>query len=40
MPIRFETADEDVWVMAVLVDVRDDGLARAIDQILVPAAGK
>jgi 2',3'-cyclic-nucleotide 2'-phosphodiesterase len=40
MPIRFETADEDVWVMAVLVEIGDDGLARSIDQILVPASGE
>jgi metallophosphoesterase (TIGR00282 family) len=37
MPIRFETADEDVWVMGALVDVGDDGLARSIEQIIVPA---
>jgi 2',3'-cyclic-nucleotide 2'-phosphodiesterase len=37
MPVRFETADEDVWVMAVVVDVGDDGLARSIEQVLVPA---
>jgi 2',3'-cyclic-nucleotide 2'-phosphodiesterase len=40
MPIRFETADEDVWVMAVIVEIGDDGLARSIDQILVPASGE
>jgi 2',3'-cyclic-nucleotide 2'-phosphodiesterase len=40
MPIRFETADEDVWVMAVVVEVGDDGLARSIEQILVPASGE
>jgi metallophosphoesterase (TIGR00282 family) len=39
MPIRFETADEDVWVMGALIDVGDDGLARSIEQILVPAEG-
>jgi 2',3'-cyclic-nucleotide 2'-phosphodiesterase len=38
MPIRFETAEEDIWVMGALVDVRDDGLSRAITQIMVPAA--
>ena len=38
MPIRFETADEDIWVMGALVDVGDDGLSRSIDQILVPAS--
>ena len=36
MPVRFDGADEDVWLMGVLVDVGDDGLARGIDQILVP----
>jgi 2',3'-cyclic-nucleotide 2'-phosphodiesterase len=38
MPIRFETADEDVWVMGALVDVGDNGLSRSIDQLLVPAS--
>ena len=37
MPIRFETDDEDVWVMAVLVELRADGLADSIEQILMPA---
>jgi 2',3'-cyclic-nucleotide 2'-phosphodiesterase len=37
MPVRFETADEDPWVMAVLI--RCDGPMRAasIEQILEPA---
>jgi metallophosphoesterase (TIGR00282 family) len=39
MPVRFSTADEDVWVNSVLVEVREDGLAESIEQILVPAAG-
>jgi metallophosphoesterase (TIGR00282 family) len=38
MPIRFETADEDVWVMGALLDVGDDGLARSIEPIMVPAS--
>ncbi len=38
MPIRFETADEDVWVNAVLVVTREDGLAESIEQILLPAS--
>ena len=37
MPVRFETAEEDVWVMGVLVVARPDGLAESIEQILVPA---
>jgi len=36
MPIRFETADEDVWINSVVVDVRDDGLASSIEQVLMP----
>ena len=38
MPVKFETADEDVWVMGVVVTVNNDGLADAIEQVLVPAA--
>ena len=37
MPVRFTTADEDVWVNAVVVEVRDDGLAESITQVLEPA---
>ena len=37
MPVRFETAEEDVWVMGAAVEVGDDGLARSIDQVMVPA---
>jgi metallophosphoesterase (TIGR00282 family) len=37
MPVRFDTADEDVWINAAVVAVRDDGLAESIEQILVPA---
>jgi 2',3'-cyclic-nucleotide 2'-phosphodiesterase len=37
MPVKFDTADEDVWVNGVVVDVRDDGLADSIEQVLVPA---
>ena len=37
MPIRFETADDDVWINAVLVTARKDGLAESIEQVLSPA---
>jgi 2',3'-cyclic-nucleotide 2'-phosphodiesterase len=37
MPVKFDTADEDVWVMGAAVDVRPDGLAESIEQVLVPA---
>jgi metallophosphoesterase (TIGR00282 family) len=36
MPVRFDGADEDVWLMGAAVEIGDDGLARGIDQILVP----
>jgi 2',3'-cyclic-nucleotide 2'-phosphodiesterase len=36
MPVRFDTADEDVWLMGVVVEIGDDGLARGIEQILLP----
>jgi 2',3'-cyclic-nucleotide 2'-phosphodiesterase len=38
MPVRFDGADEDVWLMGVAVEVGDDGLARGIEQILVPVS--
>ncbi len=37
MPVKFETADEDVWINGVLVSIRDDGLAESIEQVLMPA---
>jgi 2',3'-cyclic-nucleotide 2'-phosphodiesterase len=37
MPVRFETADEDVWVMGAVVEVNAAGLADSIEQIMVPA---
>jgi hypothetical protein len=36
MPVRFDTADEDIWLMGVAVEIGDDGLARGIEQILTP----
>src|SRR4051812_19968348 len=37
MPVKFDTADEDVWINAVVVQVRNDGLAASIEQVLTPA---
>jgi metallophosphoesterase (TIGR00282 family) len=37
MPVRFETAEDDVWVMAAVVEVNSKGLADSIEQILLPA---
>ena len=39
MPQRFDTAEEDLWINAVLVELRDsDGLADTIEQVIVPAS--
>lgn len=37
MPVRFETAEEDVWVMGAAVDVNERGLADSIEPFMVPA---
>lgn len=37
MPVKFETADDDVWVMGVVVEVNERGLADWIEQVMVPA---
>ena len=37
MPVRFETAAEDPWVMGCLVTSDEPGRASSIQQILVPA---
>ena len=36
MPVRFETADDDVWVMGAVVDVNDEGLADSIELVMAP----
>ena len=35
MPTRFETAEEDVWVMGALVEVNDRGLADSFEQVML-----
>lgn len=37
MPVKFETAEEDVWVMGAAVEVNERGLADSIEQVMVPA---
>jgi metallophosphoesterase (TIGR00282 family) len=37
MPTRFETAEEDVWVMGAVVEVNERGRADSIQQVMVPA---
>jgi metallophosphoesterase (TIGR00282 family) len=37
MPVKFETAEEDVWVMGAAVEVNDQGLADSITPVMAPA---
>jgi 2',3'-cyclic-nucleotide 2'-phosphodiesterase len=37
MAVRFTTAEDGVWINAVLVELGSDGLAKSIEQILEPA---
>jgi len=37
MPVKFETAEEDVWVMGAVVEVNERGRADSIEQVMVPA---
>jgi calcineurin-like phosphoesterase len=39
MPIKFETATDDVWVMGALIETGENGLARSFEQVMVPAEG-
>jgi metallophosphoesterase (TIGR00282 family) len=36
MPTRFETAEEDIWVMGAVVEVNEEGLADSFEQVMVP----
>ena len=38
MPVKFDTATEDVWVMGALIETAGDGLASSFVQIMIPAA--
>ncbi|MBX5469600.1 MAG: TIGR00282 family metallophosphoesterase [Thermoleophilaceae bacterium] len=40
MPVRFETSDEDIWLNGVLIEAGDDGRARSVEQIILPAEGE
>ena len=37
MPTRFDTAEEDVWVMGAAVEINQRGLADSFEQVMVPA---
>jgi metallophosphoesterase (TIGR00282 family) len=34
MPVKFETAGEDVWIMGCVVEAREDGLAKSIEPVM------
>jgi 2',3'-cyclic-nucleotide 2'-phosphodiesterase len=38
MPVRFETSDEDPWLMGVVIEAGEDGRATSIEQLLLPAS--
>ena len=38
LPVHFETASENVWVMGCLVEITDAGLSTGIEQILEPVS--
>ncbi|HXS47475.1 MAG TPA: TIGR00282 family metallophosphoesterase [Solirubrobacterales bacterium] len=37
MPVKFETAEDDVWVMGAAVEINERGLADSIEHFMVPA---
>ncbi len=37
MPTKFETAEDDVWVMGAVVEVNASGLADSFEQVMEPA---
>jgi len=36
MPVKFETATDDPWLNAVLIEADDSGRAKSIEQVLLP----
>jgi metallophosphoesterase (TIGR00282 family) len=38
MPVKFETAEDDPWVMGCAVESGDGGLARSIELVMLPAS--
>ena len=37
LPVKFETAEEDVWIMGCLVESDNGYLARSIELVMIPA---
>lgn len=40
MPVRFQTSEEDPWLMGVVIKCTQSRRADAIEQVLMPAPGK
>jgi 2',3'-cyclic-nucleotide 2'-phosphodiesterase len=40
MPVKFDGASEDVWVMGAVVDVNQRGLADSFEQVMVPVGAE
>jgi metallophosphoesterase (TIGR00282 family) len=40
LPIKFETATDDVWVMGALIETAENGLAKSFEQVMVPAESR
>ena len=38
LPVKFETADSNPWIMGCVVESTDNGLARSIETLLEPAS--
>jgi calcineurin-like phosphoesterase len=38
LPVKFETAGDDPWVMGCVVDSGDGGLASSIELVMLPAS--
>jgi metallophosphoesterase (TIGR00282 family) len=38
LPVRFETAGDDVWIMGCVVESAEGGLAKSIELVMEPAA--
>jgi calcineurin-like phosphoesterase len=36
LPVKFETAEEDPWVMGCLIESGEGGLARSVELVMTP----
>jgi calcineurin-like phosphoesterase len=38
LPVKFETSDENPWIMGCVVESADNGLARSIESVMLPGS--